>query len=73
LRSAFCPPAPDNDKYLVGGSAAPGLAAGSNHSAIFNVAFCDGSVKGLSFEIELETFNQLAHRSDGDLIDIDQL
>jgi hypothetical protein len=73
----MCPPAPDDDVYYVAGTrrADPqqGLAVGSVHSGIFNTAFADSSVRSLSFEIDLETFNRLAHRADGDIVDFDKL
>ena len=34
-----------------------------------NAVFADGSVTGLSFDVDLETLNRLAHRSDGETID----
>lgn len=42
--------------------------AGSAHSAGLNVAFADGSVRLLNYDIDLETFNRLGHRSDGEVI-----
>lgn len=42
-----------------------GHRIGSAHPAGFNAVFGDGSVRQISYEIEIETLNQLAHRSDG--------
>lgn len=41
---------------------------GSAHPGGFNVAFADGSVRNLSYDINQETMNQLAHRFDGEVI-----
>jgi prepilin-type processing-associated H-X9-DG protein len=38
---------------------------GSAHPHNWNVAFCDGSVQSMSFDIELETHRHLASRADG--------
>ena len=38
---------------------------GSSHEAGFNMAFCDGQVKLLSYVIDPTTHMQLGHRSDG--------
>lgn len=41
---------------------------GSAHSGGFNAAFADGSVRSFTFEIDLETFNRLGNRLDGEVI-----
>jgi prepilin-type N-terminal cleavage/methylation domain-containing protein/prepilin-type processing-associated H-X9-DG protein len=41
---------------------------GSSHPGGFNAVFGDGSVKALSYDIDLETLNRLGHRSDGETI-----
>jgi prepilin-type processing-associated H-X9-DG protein len=41
---------------------------GSAHSGGFNVAYADGSVNSLSYDINLEVFNQLGNRADGETI-----
>ena len=38
---------------------------GSAYPQNWNVAFCDGSVQSMSFDIELETHRRLANRADG--------
>ena len=40
---------------------------------LMNAGFADGSVHPISFEIDLELFNLLGHRSDGNSIDVDSL
>jgi len=77
LRSTFCPPAPDGDRYFVGGanvgigSQPEGLPFGSAHASIFNIAFADASVRQLSYDIDQETFNRLGNRDDGESINLD--
>jgi hypothetical protein len=76
MRSTFCPPAPDAADYVVGGtlvtpaSGIGGLPFGSAHASIFNIAFADASVRQLSYDIDIETFNRLGHRADGETIDM---
>ncbi len=41
------------------------FAFGSAHAASVNFVFCDGSVHGISFEIDPELHKALAHREDG--------
>jgi prepilin-type N-terminal cleavage/methylation domain-containing protein len=40
---------------------------GSAHSSIFNVALCDGSVRAVSYSIDLTTHRHLGNRSDGEV------
>lgn len=39
---------------------------GSAHSGVFNMAFCDGSLQGISYSIDLTVFRNLGRRDDGD-------
>jgi hypothetical protein len=41
---------------------------GSAHAGIFQALFCDGSVHGVSYEIDPTTFQYLGHRKDGHII-----
>jgi prepilin-type N-terminal cleavage/methylation domain-containing protein len=67
LRLSSCIPYPDS-----GGIQQPvaafNLTSGSAHTAGFNTGFADGSVRFLNYDIELETFNRMAHRSDGEQV-----
>ncbi len=40
----------------------------SRHPGIINVAFADGSVRGISDTIDLQTFQQLGNRADGQIM-----
>ena len=42
---------------------------GSAHAGGFNVALCDGSIRSLSYSIDLSTFQSLGNRQDGQVID----
>ena len=44
---------------------------GSAHPGGINVMFADGSTRGISYDVDLETFNQLGNRSDGETIQQD--
>ncbi len=44
---------------------------GSAHSGGLNAAFADGSVTFIRFDVDLETFNRLGNRSDGETISQD--
>jgi prepilin-type N-terminal cleavage/methylation domain-containing protein/prepilin-type processing-associated H-X9-DG protein len=41
---------------------------GSGHAGTWNVAFCDGSVRSLSYDIELTTHKRLSNRFDGQTV-----
>jgi prepilin-type N-terminal cleavage/methylation domain-containing protein len=61
----FQPPLPDT----------PGVQErwryGSAHPAVFNMAFCDGSLRSLSFEIAEPVHLGLANRDDGNVVTIE--
>ncbi|MCH2115819.1 MAG: DUF1559 domain-containing protein [Pirellulales bacterium] len=75
---------PDNVRWLFAGNRLanywpdrPGYADknafGSRHSSGGLFAFCDGSVRVVSFDTSQETLLRLAHRSDGEVVDGDSL
>ena len=68
VRSTACWPQPDGDIYRFPNGAeadVAGYVVGSAHRNGFSTGFADGSVRMLDYEIELEVFNSLAHRADG--------
>ena len=46
---------------------------GSAHSTGCQFAFCDGSVRSISFHVDGEVFRRLGNRKDGKAVDLDQL
>lgn len=66
VRSTLSPPTPDSGDLPDGFKGS--VTAGSAHPGGLNVAFADGSVRSLNYDIDLETFNQIGHRSDGEVI-----
>ena len=70
LRLAACAPQQDGEKLMRtnGTEAGPdqaAMTAGSAHVGGFNAAMADGSIRTVDYDIELEVFNSLSHRSDG--------
>ena len=70
IRLTACWPAVDRDVYILpngseGGSDMQAYVAGSAHPNGFSVGFADGSVRMLEYGIDLELFNSLGHRADG--------
>lgn len=52
----------------------PGLSSfsfsfGSAHSGTFQIAFCDGSVHGIAYDIDPTIYSRLGNRKDGQVID----
>lgn len=46
---------------------------GSAHPAGWNAAFCDGSLKVMSYDIDLEVHKKLGNRADGQVVDLSKL
>jgi len=46
---------------------------GGPHAGAFLMSFCDGSVRGIAYDINGTTHQNLAHRKDGQVIDSSQL
>jgi prepilin-type processing-associated H-X9-DG protein len=47
------------------------LQVGSAHPSGFNVLFCDGSVRAVSYDIQPVYFNALSDRRDGMVVPLD--
>jgi len=68
IRSTACWPQPDGDLYTFPNGAVvaeSALVVGSAHRNGFSTGFADGSVRMVEYDIDLEVFNSLGHRSDG--------
>jgi prepilin-type N-terminal cleavage/methylation domain-containing protein/prepilin-type processing-associated H-X9-DG protein len=48
-------------------------AFGSSHAAMFNAAFCDGSVRSISHDVDLGVFRLVCSRDDGSVYDPQEL
>jgi len=61
-----------NGNNLVPQKDTPGLDLtfnfGSAHSSVFQMAFCDGHVRGISYYIDMDVFLQLCNRMDGSAV-----
>jgi prepilin-type processing-associated H-X9-DG protein len=73
LRSTMVRPRPDTEGEKPDGPPNDAIDTdnyhfGSAHSAGINCVFADGSVGFVSYEVDLETFNRLGNRSDGEVI-----
>jgi hypothetical protein len=55
------------------GYAGTGFQFGGTHAGIFQVVFCDGSVRGIAYEIAPSLFKLLGHRKDGQVVDASSL
>ncbi len=72
VRSTICQPKPDG---LLTDITWPSyaLTAGSRHTSGMNTVFADGSARFINYDIDLETWNLLGHRADGQTYDADSL
>jgi prepilin-type N-terminal cleavage/methylation domain-containing protein len=66
LRLATCQPAGDSE--VLASAPARAMAPGASHPGIFYCAFADGSVRGINYDVDLQNFNRLAHKSDGEVV-----
>ncbi len=81
LRSTICPAGQDDnfESFNRDNPMDPtvermyGFNLGSAHTSVFNAAFADGSVRQFNYNADIENMNQLAHRSDGAIVDTDGL
>jgi prepilin-type N-terminal cleavage/methylation domain-containing protein/prepilin-type processing-associated H-X9-DG protein len=71
VRSTYCKPYRDSSE-AIDGQLATFQTPGSAHDAGINAVFADGSVRTLSYAIDMETFNRLGHRADGESVDLSQ-
>ena len=68
MRYGLCQPRPDGPDEI-GNWPAFALMAGSRHQSGMNTVFADGHVEAINFDIDLETWNRVCHRKDGEIID----
>jgi hypothetical protein len=69
MRYTLCPPTQDQESP--GADPNFGNTFGSAHPAGFNAGMADGSVQTLTVNIDLELFNRLGHRSDGEVVNLE--
>ncbi len=69
LRLAYCQPT--SDSGTTKGAGGSYMSAGSAHTSVFFCAFADGAVHGISYDVDLEAFNKMANKSDGEILDYD--
>lgn len=70
LRSTLVQPRPDSQDPVPNGTQSDVLnyVFGSAHPGGINALFADGSVTGINFDVNLETFNRFGNRQDGEPI-----
>ena len=66
MKSGLCQPIADDAVARPGATDAS--SPGSAHPAGLNVLYADGSVHSVNYDIDLETWNNMVHRSDGEVI-----
>jgi type II secretory pathway pseudopilin PulG len=69
-RKAFTVPAPD---YHAAFDPSPLHEFGSSHPGLFNVVFCDGTVRVVRYSVSLSTWQKVCVRNDNDVVDLDNL
>jgi hypothetical protein len=62
-RSTFLPPTRDADVGI------DTCRFGSAHPSVWHMAFCDASVRGLGYDIDLLVHRTLSNRTDGRVLD----
>jgi hypothetical protein len=74
LRSTMCMVQADRDATdAERGTGHTEYRFGSAHSQTLNVGFADASVQTIRFDVDPELFNKLAHRDDGEVVDLEAL
>jgi prepilin-type N-terminal cleavage/methylation domain-containing protein/prepilin-type processing-associated H-X9-DG protein len=69
VRNTSRPPLPDLNAASGDGDS----RFGSSHPGRFNAAFADGSVRSISYTVNATLFNNVGHRSDGQVVDLNGL
>jgi|SRR4051812_10404098 prepilin-type N-terminal cleavage/methylation domain-containing protein len=69
LRSTICELGQDRELINSNENRVAGYRFGSAHPSGMNAGFADASVRSISYDINQELFNRLAHRADGEVID----
>ncbi|MFM9010774.1 MAG: DUF1559 domain-containing protein [Planctomycetota bacterium] len=67
----YCRPYQDSPQFVYG-DFARWTTPGSAHASGFSAVFADGSVGQFDYGIDVETFNRLAHRADGEAVQLDR-
>ena len=67
----YCRPQQDSPQFVYG-DFFRWTTPGSAHAAGINAVFADGSVASFDYSIDVETFNRLAHRADGEPVQMDR-
>lgn len=67
VASSLCPPQPSGTVQLPGD--ADWITAGSSHPSGLNCVFAEGSVRYISYDIPLEIWHSIGHRSDGEVLE----
>ena len=62
----LCQPVADSQLNVA--DRANAISSGSRHAAGMNVVYADGAVHFINFDIDVETWNRICHRSDGEMI-----
>jgi prepilin-type N-terminal cleavage/methylation domain-containing protein/prepilin-type processing-associated H-X9-DG protein len=68
LRSCMLAPRSDGEGNEVNASVRENLQFGSAHPGGINTLFADGSVSSVGYDIDIESFNRLGHRDDGETV-----
>jgi prepilin-type N-terminal cleavage/methylation domain-containing protein/prepilin-type processing-associated H-X9-DG protein len=76
IRWGYVPPSPDwyaDATSPLNGDITLHSAFGGSHPGMFMAAFCDGSVVGVSYDVDLEVFKRACSRNDGEVYDPNEL